>query len=85
MVLVKPAGFPQAQPDALPATSIDAVAAAHRSTVQRILDEVRVALRRLDEGSYGTCVACAREIPDARLELRPWATTCALCVTRVIA
>ena len=72
----------QKQLDALPATSLDTVAAAHRSTVERILGEVRTALGRLEAGLYGTCIDCEREIPQARLELRPWATTCAVCASR---
>jgi DnaK suppressor protein len=70
------------QLEALPPTDLDAVAAAHRGCVERILQEVRTALARLDAGVYGTCAGCAREIPQARLELRPWAVTCATCGSR---
>jgi len=37
------------------------------------------ALRRLykDEGEYGRCGECGREISEERLELIPWATNCA--------
>ena len=45
-------------------------------TLQGLLDEVRHALKRLDEGSYGTCATCGEPIPEGRLEARPWATTC---------
>jgi RNA polymerase-binding transcription factor DksA len=34
------------------------------------LDEVEAALGRLDDGSYGTCEACGRPIPPARLVAR---------------
>lgn len=54
---------------------VDALA---RSAQQR-LEEVDAALRRLDEGTYGTCRVCGRPIPPERLEARPSATTCTTC------
>ena len=39
-------------------------------------DQVVAALKRLDEGTYGTCVDCGKPIPDARLEVRPEAARC---------
>lgn len=44
--------------------------------LQELLGQVRTALHRLDEGSYGACEVCGETIPGARLEARPWATTC---------
>ena len=38
--------------------------------------QVVEALKRLDEGTYGTCVDCGKPIPDARLEVRPEAARC---------
>lgn len=38
--------------------------------------EVEAALRRIDEGSYGRCVDCGREIPAARLDARPEVQRC---------
>jgi RNA polymerase-binding transcription factor DksA len=46
------------------------------------MDEVRgirAALRRMDEGTYGTCANCGAEIPAARLEALPTATLCINC------
>jgi RNA polymerase-binding transcription factor DksA len=37
---------------------------------------VRDALDRLDQGSYGRCAVCGREIDDERLEARPEVATC---------
>lgn len=39
-------------------------------------EQVLAAQRRLDEGSYGTCVDCGRPIDDERLEARPQAERC---------
>jgi hypothetical protein len=66
----------------LPDTRLDVVAAAYRDSVERVLEEVRIARRRVAEGLYGICAACQVDIPPARLELRPWATTCAGCGRR---
>ena len=52
---------------------------ADQSIVESIkaeLDEVDAALRRLDDGSYGTCQACGRPIGDDRLEALPWTRFC---------
>ena len=37
---------------------------------------VQDALTRLDEGEYGRCEVCGREIDDERLEARPEVSTC---------
>lgn len=43
------------------------------------LDLVIGALARLDDGSFGRCLRCAAPIPDARLEVLPWAAFCIAC------
>ena len=40
------------------------------------LADVERALRRIDEGTYGTCEACGRPIAKARLAVRPAARFC---------
>jgi DnaK suppressor protein len=40
------------------------------------LKQVRDALRRIDEGSYGKCIDCGRPIEAARLEAIPWTPYC---------
>lgn len=37
------------------------------------------ATSRLRAGTYGRCLTCGREIPDARLEALPAAETCVTC------
>lgn len=44
--------------------------------VDAALIDVDRALKRLDEGSYGVCEACGRDIPGARLQARPEARFC---------
>jgi len=72
----------QRQLDAIPTTNLDVVAAAYRDSVEGILEEVRTARRRLEEGRYGLCIVCTDPIAVGRLELRPWATKCTRCTER---
>jgi RNA polymerase-binding transcription factor DksA len=44
--------------------------------VEAELADVEHALRRIDEGTYGTCEACGRPIGDDRLEVLPAARFC---------
>jgi DnaK suppressor protein len=43
------------------------------------LQDVRRALDKLDDGTYGTCDACGGPIEAERLEAIPWATRCLSC------
>jgi DnaK suppressor protein len=42
-------------------------------------EQIRAALARIDDGSYGTCVDCGATISDARLSVRPEAARCVEC------
>ena len=44
-----------------------------------VLAEIDAALKRIEEGTYGTCTNCGKEIPVERLEALPWATLCIDC------
>jgi len=46
------------------------------TSLQEQLDDVEHALRRLDEGTYGTCETCGEPIADARLEAMPATRFC---------
>lgn len=52
-------------------------------TVRRIVDaeaqEIEEARQRQQEGTYGTCERCQRQIDPARLEARPEARYCIEC------
>ena len=41
----------------------------------RLLRQIEHALERIDEGTYGTCEITGEDIPRARLEAMPYATT----------
>lgn len=40
---------------------------------------IRAALRRIAQGSYGQCMRCGEEIPEARLNVLPWTPHCRSC------
>jgi RNA polymerase-binding transcription factor DksA len=43
---------------------------------EQVVHEIDVALARIDEGTYGTCAVCGKEIPEERLAAIPYATLC---------
>lgn len=47
--------------------------------IGNMLADVHRAEAKIAEGTYGHCDRCGAEIPDARLEARPWATHCVTC------
>src|SRR5579864_4304473 len=47
-----------------------------RRTVLRLID---AALKRISDGSFGTCVGCGDEIQDQRLQALPWTQFCLRC------
>ena len=51
-----------------------------RSRVE--LQRIENALRKLDEGKYGTCESCGQPIAPERLEAIPWAPLCIDCARR---
>lgn len=67
------------QLERLPPDGPDLVAAAHRSSVERILGQVRAAQQRLDDGTYGRCADCETAMPADWLEALPWIATCGWC------
>ncbi|WP_224778659.1 TraR/DksA C4-type zinc finger protein [Leucobacter sp. Psy1] len=45
-------------------------------------EQSAAALARWDACTYGVCVDCGRDIPEARLEARPFADRCVPCAER---
>src|SRR5215469_12465468 len=44
-----------------------------------LLRNVRTALARIEDGSYGVCLHCEEDIKPKRLEAVPWAKYCIRC------
>ncbi len=47
--------------------------------LEHLAEQVRRALERLEQGGYGICERCGREIAGPRLEALPWAVRCIDC------
>ena len=45
----------------------------------QVLVAIDAALKRIEEGTYGTCVSCGERIRHERLEATPWAALCIDC------
>ena len=53
-----------------------------RNNIQDLIDQITRALRRIDEGSYGTCERCGQPIDAARVKALPHASLCLDCKRR---
>jgi DnaK suppressor protein len=49
---------------------------AMEAEAQTILRQVEIALKKIEDGSYGTCERCGKIIPAARLEAIPYTPFC---------
>jgi RNA polymerase-binding transcription factor DksA len=47
-----------------------------QSNLEASLADVEWAMKRLEDGTYGTCETCKRKIPKARLEAMPATRYC---------
>jgi RNA polymerase-binding transcription factor DksA len=54
---------------------LESLSHAGRTEVQLI----ETALRKINEGTYGTCVECGKAIPNRRLQALPEAAKCLSC------
>ncbi|HYX88131.1 MAG TPA: TraR/DksA C4-type zinc finger protein [Gaiellaceae bacterium] len=48
----------------------------------RVLAAIDAALKRIDDGTFGTCRTCGKPIGDERLEALPYTTQCIDCKRR---
>lgn len=49
----------------------------------KALELIEAALGRIDEGTYGECVECEKNIPKTRLEALPFTPYCIACQRRI--
>lgn len=50
-----------------------------RDRERRLLNKIREALEKIDNGTFGVCEMCGEEISEARLKARPVTTYCIDC------
>ena len=67
------------QLDELQAASQRALAVCNLDREFNQLRHARAALRRIQEGNFGTCQECDEDIHPKRLAAVPWATFCIRC------
>jgi len=53
-----------------------------RNNIRDLIDQIDRAVRRIDEGVYGTCERCGRPIDAARVKALPHASLCLDCKRR---
>jgi DnaK suppressor protein len=49
---------------------------------QARLQQIELALHRIEKGGYGVCAQCDEDISEARLRVRPEARTCIRCAEK---
>lgn len=59
-----------------------AMAQASAQRRKMVLQDIEAALKRVDDGSYGLCLACDEPIADKRLEFDPTARRCIGCESK---
>jgi RNA polymerase-binding protein DksA len=77
-------------PDDRQITAANAPIIAEVQDVQnRVLDiksnrmaKINAALQSIDDGTYGTCIKCGKEIDPRRLDAEPMAMTCIECAEK---
>jgi len=58
------------------------LALSNLSRESHLLKEIRAALKRIADGSFGSCASCDEPIPIRRLEAVPWTPFCLSCQQR---
>jgi len=51
-------------------------------TDTKLLRAIDEALHRVESGTFGICMDCEEEIPQARLDAVPWTRVCVTCKER---
>lgn len=52
-----------------------------RDRERRLINKIREALERINDGTFGVCEKCGEDISEARLKARPVTTLCIDCKT----
>ena len=66
------------------AIQVQAMALATESRRQDRLKIIQAALQRLEDGEYGYCLGCDKDIPAKRLAIDPAVTRCVHCAGRAV-
>jgi len=58
------------------------VLAALEDETNATIKNIKHALKRMEEGSYGTCAICGIEIPEERIKALPYTDKCFKCADK---
>lgn len=64
------------------AIQAQSISSAGKERARKRLKQVDIALERVEDGTYGTCVACGDQIATGRLEIMPETRLCTKCAER---
>ncbi|GAB2756711.1 TraR/DksA C4-type zinc finger protein [Streptomyces bullii] len=62
--------------------SDDHLLSMQKAAMERVLKEIEEAFARIADGTYGSCVGCAKPVPAERLEILPYTRYCVACQRR---
>ncbi|MGW0476411.1 TraR/DksA C4-type zinc finger protein [Streptomyces coeruleorubidus] len=71
----------QALDESGPSTD-DHLSAVQKTAMERVIKEIEAAFARIEDGTYGTCLGCAKPVPPERLEILPYTRYCVACQRR---
>lgn len=54
-----------------------------QENIEKNLADIEKALKKIENGTYGVCQYCGGEIGEKRLEVRPTASSCVACKTKL--
>lgn len=60
----------------------DEVLVALEDETNATINNIKHALKRMEEGSYGTCAICGIEIPEERIKALPYTDKCFECADK---
>ncbi|MEE1752813.1 TraR/DksA C4-type zinc finger protein [Streptomyces sp. SP18CS02] len=63
-------------------TADDHLLSTQKTAVERVLKEIEEAFARIEDGTYGICLGCAKPVPAERLEILPYTRYCVACRRR---
>lgn len=64
------------------AIQAQSISSAGKQRARKRLKQIEIALQRVEDGSYGTCVGCGAEIAPGRLEVMPETRLCTKCAAK---
>jgi len=73
------ADMPKDAEESLPLEELTGVISEQEGLEVRELEQIDLALRRIEDKAYGICTNCEEDIAIKRLEVLPYATLCVQC------